>query len=64
MASSVTAVNQQDCQHCLCHQDTAGNWVCCKCGYVSRPTIITIVYYPIVVTGGAPWPTPMTTTSP
>lgn len=53
--SSVTAVTPQDCRHCLCHQDTGGSWVCCQCGYVSRPTIVTIVYYPSVVTGGAGW---------
>lgn len=27
-----TAINQEDCLHCFCHQDTGKNWYCCRCG--------------------------------
>ena len=23
----------EKCQHCLCKQDTGGQWYCCKCGW-------------------------------
>ena len=39
----VTTISQRECKHCLCKQDTGGNWYCCKCGW-KLP--YTTVFYP------------------
>lgn len=36
---SSTAVNQEECGHCFCRMDTAGNKVCCLCGKVQSEDI-------------------------
>ena len=48
--ADITGTSQEECLHCLCKQDTAGVWYCCKCGFHPKPWSITsTVYYPSLV---------------